>query len=57
MSGISSEIFRQIESIENEVSPTVLDGRGEMLVRLLDTKSLGQAAANAARPWLALQVN
>ncbi|XP_014261245.1 rho GTPase-activating protein 100F-like isoform X3 [Cimex lectularius] len=54
VSGISSEIFRQIESIENECEP-IQDGRGEMVVRLLDTKNLGQAALQAARPWLAMQ--
>ncbi|KAF6197913.1 hypothetical protein GE061_007655 [Apolygus lucorum] len=56
VSGISSEMFRQIESIENEYEPPG-GGRGEMVVRLLDPKSLGTAAAAAARPWLNLQAS
>ncbi|CAH1395780.1 unnamed protein product [Nezara viridula] len=57
VSGISSEIFRQLERIENDSTEGVeaVDKRGEMLVRLLDTKSLGHAAAQAARPWLQSQ--
>ncbi|CAB0002213.1 unnamed protein product [Nesidiocoris tenuis] len=60
VSGISSEMFRQIESIENECDSAAAGaggGRGEMVVRLLDPKSLGTAAAVAARPWLNLQAS
>lgn len=79
VSGISSEIFKQIEAVENdhdsataaalEVSGSwrARDGatdtprfqhverRGEMIVRILDARHLGRAAADHAKRFLAMQ--
>ncbi|XP_065214984.1 rho GTPase-activating protein 100F isoform X2 [Planococcus citri] len=61
VSGISNEIFRQIETIENEYDASTaaaleaVERRGEMIVRILDTKNLGKAAAEAAKKFLNLQ--
>ncbi len=62
MSGISNEIFRQIETIENDYDASTaaaletVERRGEMIVRILDIKHLGKAAAEAAKKFLSLQV-
>ncbi|XP_049782686.1 rho GTPase-activating protein 100F [Schistocerca cancellata] len=61
VSGISTEIFRQIETVENDHDATTaaaleaVERRGEMVVRLLDPRHLGRAAAEAAKKFLALQ--
>lgn len=63
MSGISTEIFRQIETVENDHDATTaaaleaVERRGEMVVRLLDPRHMGRAASEAAKRFLALQVN
>lgn len=63
VSGISNEIFRQIETIENEYDASTaaaleaVERRGEMIVRILDTKNLGKTAAEAAKKFLSLQVS
>lgn len=56
--GISSEIFRQIKAVEQEyVDPITLahlesaDKRGEMLVRILDPRTLGAAGAEIAKKY------
>ncbi|KAL0276802.1 UNVERIFIED_CONTAM: hypothetical protein PYX00_004294 [Menopon gallinae] len=55
VSGISTEIFRQIEQVENDHDATTaaaletVDRRGEMVVRILDPKSMGRSAMEAKR--------
>lgn len=62
MSGISNEIFRQIETVENEhdaataAALQAVERRGEMVVRILEPRSLTRSAAEASRRFLALQV-
>ncbi|XP_067004391.1 rho GTPase-activating protein 100F [Anabrus simplex] len=61
VSGISTEIFRQIETVENDHDATTaaaleaVERRGEMVVRLLDPRHMGRAASEAAKRFLALQ--
>lgn len=63
MSGISTEIFRQIETVENDHDATTaaaleaVDRRGEMVVRMLDARHMGRAAQDAVKRFLMLQVN
>ncbi|XP_075731935.1 rho GTPase activating protein at 100F [Rhipicephalus microplus] len=57
VSGISSEVFRQIEAVEREYDATTaahleaVQKRGEMVVRVLDPRCLGRAGAQAARRY------
>ncbi|XP_046387031.1 rho GTPase-activating protein 100F [Ischnura elegans] len=62
VSGISTEIFRQIETVENDhhdastaAALEAVERRGEMVVRMLDPRNMGRAAADAAAKFLALQ--
>ncbi|CAM1297774.1 syd-1 (predicted) [Pycnogonum litorale] len=58
VSGISSEIFNQIQAVENDHDATTaasleaVEKRGEMLVRILDPRSMGRAAQDASRRFL-----
>ncbi|XP_017873251.1 PREDICTED: rho GTPase-activating protein 100F isoform X4 [Drosophila arizonae] len=51
VSGISSEIFRQIEAVENDHDPNTaaaleaVERRGEMIVRILEPRSMGSKHA------------
>lgn len=51
VSGISSEIFRQIEAVENDHDPNTaaaleaVERRGEMIVRILEPRSMGSKQA------------
>ncbi|XP_052835274.1 rho GTPase-activating protein 100F isoform X5 [Drosophila gunungcola] len=51
VSGISSEIFRQIEAVENDHDPNTaaaleaVERRGEMIVRVLEPRSMGSKQA------------
>lgn len=62
VSGISTEIFRQIETVEKDHDATTaaaleaVERRGEMLVRVLDPRQMGRTASEAARTFLTLQV-
>jgi hypothetical protein len=62
VSGISTEIFRQIETVENDHDATTaaaleaVERRGEMVVRLLDPRHMGRTASEAAKRFLTLQV-
>ncbi|XP_052120157.1 rho GTPase-activating protein 100F-like [Frankliniella occidentalis] len=62
VSGISNEIFRQIETVENDHDATTaaaleaVERRGEMVVRLLEPRALGRQAAEHAKRFFALQV-
>ncbi|XP_071544863.1 rho GTPase-activating protein 100F isoform X4 [Panulirus ornatus] len=61
VSGISTEIFRQIETIENDHDAStaaaldVVERRGEMVVRLLDPRTLSRQAYDQAKRFLAAQ--
>lgn len=62
VSGISTEIFKQIETVENDHDATTaaaleaVERRGEMIVRILDPRHLGRQAGDAAKKFLNLQV-
>ena len=62
VSGISTEIFRQIETVENDLDASTaaalqaVEKRGEMLVRILDPNRLSKKAFESAKRFLALQV-
>lgn len=60
VSGISSEIFRQIEAVENDHDPSTgaaleaVERRGEMIVRILEPRCMGgRQAVEAAQKFLA----
>ncbi|KAL9891320.1 rho GTPase activating protein at 100F isoform 3-T10 [Glossina fuscipes fuscipes] len=60
VSGISSEIFRQIEAVENDHDPNTaaaleaVDRRGEMIVRILEPRCIGgKHAVEAAQKLMA----
>ncbi|CAL4064152.1 unnamed protein product [Meganyctiphanes norvegica] len=61
VSGISTEIFRQIETVENDQDQSTLaaleavERRGEMVVRLLDPRVLSRQAYDQAKRFLTLQ--
>ncbi|CAH1155850.1 unnamed protein product [Phaedon cochleariae] len=62
VSGISSEIFKQIETVENDHDASTaaalehVERRGEMIVRLVDGRQLaGRAAGEAAKRFAAMQ--
>ncbi|XP_013103118.2 rho GTPase-activating protein 100F isoform X1 [Stomoxys calcitrans] len=64
VSGISSEIFRQIEAVENDHDPNTaaaleaVERRGEMIVRILEPHSIGgKQAVDAAHKLLAKKDN
>jgi hypothetical protein len=63
VSGISTEIFRQIETVENDHDATTaaaleaVERRGEMVVRMLDPRHMGRAAQETVKRFLTLQVN
>lgn len=63
VSGISTEIFRQIETVENDHDASTaaaleaVERRGEMVVRLLDPRTLSKGAYDQAKRFLALQVS
>jgi hypothetical protein len=64
VSGISTEIFRQIETVENDHNDATtaaaleaVERRGEMLVRVLDPRQMGRTASEAARSFLTVQVS
>ncbi|XP_054162005.1 rho GTPase-activating protein 100F-like isoform X2 [Oppia nitens] len=57
VSGITSEVFRQIEAVENDFDSTTaayfesVEKRGEMVIRLLNPHSLGRAGIDAHRRY------
>lgn len=60
VSGISSDIFRQIEAVENDHDTStaqaleVVERRGEMIVRMLEPRFIGgRSAVEAAQKFLA----
>ncbi|XP_066151839.1 rho GTPase-activating protein 100F isoform X2 [Euwallacea fornicatus] len=61
VSGISTEIFKQIEAVENDHDASTaaalehVERRGEMIVRILDSRHLGRSAVEQAKRFLAMQ--
>ncbi|XP_068247813.1 rho GTPase-activating protein 100F isoform X2 [Palaemon carinicauda] len=61
VSGISTEIFRQIETVENDHDASTaaaldaVERRGEMVVRLLDPRALSRPAYEQAKRFLVAQ--
>ncbi|XP_050310885.1 LOW QUALITY PROTEIN: rho GTPase-activating protein 100F [Anthonomus grandis grandis] len=61
VSGISSEIFKQIEAVENDHDASTaaalehVERRGEMIVRILEGRHLGRTAADQAKRFLGMQ--
>ncbi|XP_030762749.1 rho GTPase-activating protein 100F isoform X3 [Sitophilus oryzae] len=61
VSGISTEIFKQIEAVENDHDASTaaalehVERRGEMIVRILDARHLGRSAVEQAKRFLAMQ--
>lgn len=60
VSGISSDIFRQIEAVENDHDSStaqaleIVERRGEMIVRMLEPRFIGgRSAVEAAQKFLA----
>lgn len=62
VSGISNEIFRQIETVENDHDATTaaaleaVERRGDMVVRLLEPRAVGRQAAEHVKRFFAMQV-
>ncbi|KAB0794796.1 hypothetical protein PPYR_11635 [Photinus pyralis] len=61
VSGISSEIFKQIETVENDHDASTaaaleaVERRGEMIVRILDSRHLGRTAGDTAKRFTSMQ--
>ncbi|KAJ0179749.1 hypothetical protein K1T71_004340 [Dendrolimus kikuchii] len=61
VSGVSNEIFRQIEMVENDHDSTTaaaleaVERRGEMIVRILELRQVGRNNIEAAKKFFALQ--
>ncbi|CAG7717038.1 unnamed protein product [Allacma fusca] len=61
VSGISTEIFRQLETVENDHDATTaaalgaVERRGEMLVRMLDPRQFSRPAQETVRKLLSMQ--
>jgi len=63
VSGITSEVFRQIEAIEKDYDAITaanfeaVEKRGDMIIRLLDPRALGRAGVEASRKYLCSEVD
>lgn len=63
VSGISNEVFRQIEIVENDHDASTaaaleaVERRGEMVVRHLDYRVLSRQAYEQAKKFMSMQVN
>ncbi|XP_017893105.1 rho GTPase-activating protein 100F isoform X4 [Ceratina calcarata] len=61
VSGISTEIFKQIETVENDHDASTaaaleaVDRRGEMVVRIIEPRQMGRQASEAAKKFTAMQ--
>ncbi|XP_057664821.1 rho GTPase-activating protein 100F isoform X4 [Diorhabda carinulata] len=61
VSGISSEIFKQIETVENDHDASTaaaldhVERRGEMIVRILEARHLSRTANDAVKRFTAMQ--
>lgn len=63
VSGISPEMYRQIEAVEKQYDAATasqieaVERRGEMILRLLDPRFLGRAGVDTHRKYLSTSVN
>ncbi|XP_034945998.1 rho GTPase-activating protein 100F isoform X2 [Chelonus insularis] len=61
VSGISTEIFKQIETVENDHDASTaaaleaVERRGEMVVRVIEPRQMGRQAAETAKKFVASQ--
>ncbi|XP_017791142.1 PREDICTED: rho GTPase-activating protein 100F [Habropoda laboriosa] len=61
VSGISTEIFKQIETVENDHDASTaaaletVERRGEMVVRVIEPRQMGRQAAEAGKKFIAMQ--
>ncbi|XP_053989147.1 rho GTPase-activating protein 100F isoform X1 [Hylaeus anthracinus] len=61
VSGISTEIFKQIETVENDHDASTaaaleaVERRGEMVVRVIEPRQMGRQASEAAKKFTAMQ--
>ncbi|XP_076235895.1 rho GTPase activating protein at 100F isoform X2 [Calliopsis andreniformis] len=61
VSGISTEIFKQIETVENDHDASTaaaleaVEQRGEMVVRVIEPRQMGRQASEAAKKFIAMQ--
>ncbi|KAI4478384.1 hypothetical protein M0804_012038 [Polistes exclamans] len=61
ISGISSEIFKQIETVENDHDASTaaaleaVERRGDMVVRVIEPRQMGRQASEAAKKFIAMQ--
>ncbi|XP_012256075.2 rho GTPase-activating protein 100F isoform X4 [Athalia rosae] len=61
VSGISTEIFKQIETVENDLDASTaaaleaVDRRGEMVVHVIEPRQMGRQASEAAKKFMAMQ--
>ncbi|XP_076651840.1 rho GTPase activating protein at 100F isoform X1 [Halictus rubicundus] len=61
VSGISTEIFKQIETVENDHDASTaaaleaVERRGEMVVRVIEPRQMGRKASEAAKKFIAMQ--
>ncbi|KAK0073459.1 hypothetical protein PV326_013389, partial [Microctonus aethiopoides] len=61
VSGISTEIFKQIETVENDHDASTaaaleaVERRGEMVVRVIEPRQMGRQASEAAKKFTAVQ--
>ena len=62
VSGISTEIFRQLEAVENDHDATTaaalgaVERRGEMLVRMLNPRQFSRSVQGTVQKFLNMQV-
>lgn len=62
VSGISTEIFKQIETVENDHDASTaaaleaVERRGEMVVRVIEPRQMGRQASEAAKKFIVMQV-
>ncbi|XP_043288661.1 rho GTPase-activating protein 100F isoform X3 [Venturia canescens] len=61
VSGISNEIFKQIETVENDHDASTaaaleaVERRGEMVVRVIEPRQMGRQASEAAKKFISAQ--
>lgn len=62
ISGISSDIFKQIETVENDHDASTaaaleaVERRGDMVVRVIEPRQMGRQVSEAAKKFIAMQV-
>lgn len=63
VSGITNEIFRQLETVENDHDASTaaaleaVEKHGEMVVRVIEPRQMGRQASEAAKKFIAMQVS